>query len=443
MRYIASLVILFEVLFGQLERTSMTIYKDGLALIEHGLSWNLEEGSNTITWDSLSQGFIEGSSFLNLQNARILTQKLNKNTFHFQNHLKEKIGQNIEIKLINEREISGILLEFDKSNLSIQRRGNIIVFNLERIDYISTFEEERSRIYKPSLSWSIIPNDNVVGPIEGNLIYLSRGFKWNSIYKLIINRMQDSAELIIEANILNRSNLNFIDVNLKLIEGSLNNKNNLSRSKGIAKYSQTRDPVFQQNQFGDYHIYNLNQKINLMQNESLFARLYPSKNISFMKTYLFENGERNQKEEPLLVEYKIPNTEENNLGIPLPQGSIKLYQFANNKDIEFIGEDYIEQVTKGGAATIISGRAFDVIGKRTILNFDRQQKSEEASIMIEINNTLNRQINVRLIEHIRGDWVIRNASANYQKKDASTIHFSISIPANRSKTITYTYRKEL
>ncbi|MAV15567.1 MAG: hypothetical protein CMG08_01995, partial [Candidatus Marinimicrobia bacterium] len=171
MRYIASLVILFEVLFGQLERTSMTIYKDGLALIEHGLSWNLEEGSNTITWDSLSQGFIEGSSFLNLQNARILTQKLNKNTFHFQNHLKEKIGQNIEIKLINEREISGILLEFDKSNLSIQRRGSIIVFNLERIDYISTFEEERSRIYKPSLSWSIIPNDNVVGPIEGNLIY--------------------------------------------------------------------------------------------------------------------------------------------------------------------------------------------------------------------------------------------------------------------------------
>ncbi len=49
MRHMVSLIILFEVLFGQLEKTSMTIYKDGLALIEHGLSWNLEEESNIIT----------------------------------------------------------------------------------------------------------------------------------------------------------------------------------------------------------------------------------------------------------------------------------------------------------------------------------------------------------------------------------------------------------
>jgi len=39
--------------------------------------------------------------------------------------------------------------------------------------------------------------------------------------------------------------------------------------------------------------------------------------------------------------------------------------------------------------------------------------------------------------------VIRKASSNYQKKDATTIHFSISVPANRSKTVSYTYRKEL
>ena len=133
----------------------------------------------------------------------------------------------------------------------------------------------------------------------------------------------------------------------------------------------------------------------------------------------------------------------NNLGIPLPEGNIQIYQYLNEQDIEFIGEDHLSQVTKGEEATIISGRAFDVIGKRSIINFDRQQKSEEASIMIEINNTLSNQINVRLVEEIRGDWVIRKASSNYQKKDATTIQFSISVPANRSKTVTYTYRKEL
>ena len=83
-----------------------------------------------------------------------------------------------------------------------------------------------------------------------------------------------------------------------------------------------------------------------------------------------------------------------------------------------------------------------MVGKRTVLNYDRQQKSEEGSISIEVTNTLNTEIKVRLIEHIFGDWVIRDASANYRKKDASTIHIPLTITANGSQTVTYTYRKE-
>ena len=85
---------------------------------------------------------------------------------------------------------------------------------------------------------------------------------------------------------------------------------------------------------------------------------------------------------------------------------------------------------------------FNVVGKRKVLNYDRQRKSEEGTISIEVSNTLSKDIKVRLIEHIYGDWVIRDASANYRKEDASTIHFPLMIPANTSKIITYTYRKE-
>ena len=72
----------------------------------------------------------------------------------------------------------------------------------------------------------------------------------------------------------------------------------------------------------------------------------------------------------------------------------------------------------------------------------RQRKSEEASISLVISNTLNKSVDVRLIEHIYGDWVVRNASANYRKIDASTIYFNLSIPSESSRTVTYTYRKE-
>ena len=66
-----------------------------------------------------------------------------------------------------------------------------------------------------------------------------------------------------------------------------------------------------------------------------------------------------------------------------------------------------------------SKRAFNVVGKRKVLNYDRQRKSEEGTISIEVTNTLSKDINVRIIEHIYGDWVVRDASANYRKKDAN------------------------
>ena len=70
--------------------------------------------------------------------------------------------------------------------------------------------------------------------------------------------------------------------------------------------------------------------------ETLVTRLYTPRQINFEKTYLFENNEKSQKEEPLSIEYKIPNTIENNLDLPLPQGKIQLYQVLNSGNIEYI-----------------------------------------------------------------------------------------------------------
>lgn len=130
------------------------------------------------------------------------------------------------------------------------------------------------------------------------------------------------------------------------------------------------------------------------------------------------------------------------MGLPLPQGKIQLYQLLENGSVEFIGQDKIMQIPRNETAIVSSGKAFDVTGKRKVLNYDRQRKSEEASISLVISNTLNKSVDVRLIEHIYGDWVVRNASSNYRKIDASTIYFTLSIPSESSRTVTYTYRKE-
>ena len=441
MRIIIITISFLYFLTGQSNNAIITMYKDEIALIKQPVSWTLESDQNTITWDLLPVGIIKDSPFLSLDNARVKLQRLNQDVFRFSDRLFDFLGQTIDVELINGKSMSGKLIEVNDKTITLQRRRSVISFNRERIDYINASGLMENIVYKPSLTWNI-SYENRRNTIEGDLIYLSKGFDWDAIYRLILDESGNEANFLAEAYIINNSNLNFNNVALQLVEGKLK-KNGYSNLPPIMmRAAPQEDTQFTEDQLGDYDIYQLNESINLLARESITTRLYPSKTISFEKTYLFENDERRQKEEPLAIEYQIANTNENNLGVPLPKGKIQLFQTSNNGTIEFVGEDEILQVPKGETATIISGRAFDVIGKRVVLNYNRQKKSEETSISIIVTNILPQKIKVRLIEHIFGDWVIRDASANYRKEDASTIHFPITIPANGSQTVTYTYRKE-
>jgi len=77
-----------------------------------------------------------------------------------------------------------------------------------------------------------------------------------------------------------------------------------------------------------------------------------------------------------------------------------------------------------------------------VLNYDRQRKSEEAVIEVSVNNTWSETASVKILEHINGDWVIKDQSHDYIKKDASTIYFLIDVKPGKKEFITYTYRKE-
>jgi len=201
-------------------------------------------------------------------------------------------------------------------------------------------------------------------------------------------------------------------------------------------------PEMKQASLGDYHIYDAGNIKKLIAKESMTVRMYGPLSVDYQKIYVFENAERQQKEEPLKVELTLSNTEVHGLGIPLPAGKIDMYTFSGSGGIEYIGSDQMGQVPKGESSTVQAGYAFDITGKRKVLNYDRQRKSEEAVIEVSINNTRTDPVQIKIVEHINGDWVIKDQSHDYQKEDASTIHFLISLEPGKKEYITYTYKKE-
>ena len=314
--------------------------------------------------------------------------------------------------------------------------SGIISFNRSEIEFLgSKIENTDSPIFTPFLSWDL--KSKSAQDVEGELVYKSNNFTWTTVYRLIMQN-EEKGELIAEAVISNASDMSFETAKIQLVEGNLSKvkiktltPERMSRTFAVSKSEVPS--LMSSDALGDYYIYSLNNEHDLGAKENITIRMYGPLDIGYTKKYVFENSERRQKEEPLEVQLSMNNTESNGLGISLPGGKVEMYSFKQGRGLEYIGADNMGQVPKGQSTTLTSGRAFD---------YDRQRKSEEAVIEIRVTNARNEDVDVLLIEHINGDWVIKDESLNYQKKDASTIQFPLTLNAGETQSVYYTYRKE-
>ena len=418
---------------------TLTIYKDSFAIIKEPILWNLNDGKNITSFNNLSPNIILDSPFLNIEGVEVKSQTLNKNFYSTDAYLKKNIGSLVEVKPINDSSVQGALLDYNSSAVSINTNKGLIIFQRSRVEYIALKSSQVQNKFTPQISWEIFSEglDN----ITAELTYLTSGFSWKPIYKLQLSNSDATAALSISAEVVNNSNMNLLGVDIKVVEGLVPVGSN-KRSQNMSMVASRGDMSDKTSTLGDFYIFNLGSNLNLKALETIQFPLLDELLIDYEKKYIFENSEQDQKDEPLSIEISFENSKENNLELPLPSGVIYLYEKDIDGALSFIGKNNLSALYKGGSAVLDAGKAFDIIGKRRILNFDRQNNSEESTISIQIINTSNASIKVKAIEKIFGNWVIKESSSMYIKEDASTIYFPLEIEPDSSELITYTYRKE-
>ena len=436
------LIIFTKFIWAQSSKEStITVYKDGTALVKQEIIWDaVSKGRTNLKYGDIPKSIHKDTPFISIKNAQVLSQKLVEKTFSSDEYFSSKKGDIITIKLKNEKAVSGILLELTNKILTIQIKNSLRRFNRNNIEYIETGDIVSNPNFSPYLDWEV--KNNKAGNLKANLVYKLSNISWNAIYRLTTNG-QTKGELVVEGVISNNSSKNYINTNVNLVEGKINKVKSINNNNyGKMEMSRSLPNKNTPDALGDYHIYSAGKIKNFTAKENLTVGIYGPLNVNYEKNYVFENFERQQKEEPLKVEYTLSNTEKDGLGIVLPAGKVDIYTSSSKGGFEYIGSDRLGQVPKGESSTIQAGYAFDITGKRRVLNYDRQRKSEEAVIEVSINNTWSETASVKIIEHVNGDWVIKDQSHDYIKKDASTIYFLIDVKPGKKEFITYTYRKE-
>jgi hypothetical protein len=138
------------------------------------------------------------------------------------------------------------------------------------------------------------------------------------------------------------------------------------------------------------------------------------------------------------VYVEIANKKEDNLGIPLPKGTVRVYKKDGEGSLQFVGEDSIDHTPKDEKVRVKLGDAFDVVGTRKQIDWKKiAYDTYEAAFEISLRNHKKEDVAVKVIEPIPGDWKMISSSHDYKKTEAFTAEFSIPVPKDKETKLTY------
>ena len=318
-------------------------------------------------------------------------------------------------------------------------------------------------ITRPTLVWDVAANR--AGTHKTRVSYQTTGITWWADYNVTYSEgaHANACKLDVGAwvSIINQSGASYPDAKLKLIAGDVQRVTPPGRVQPAAIARATAAGAapagFEEKAFFEYHLYTLGRATTLPDNSTKQIELFPAaRGVPCEKTLVYYGSagfgygggpvtDRNygtQSNKKVDVYLGFKNAQENNMGMPLPSGRIRVSKLDDaDKTLEFIGEDTIDHTPKNEKVLIKLGSAFDVVGERRQVNFavDTSRKTMSEDIEVKLRNQKTEPVTVIVKENLYRwvNWQITAKTHDFEKQDARTVHFPIRIAAGAEVTLRY------
>ncbi|HZP17178.1 MAG TPA: hypothetical protein VFB00_04380, partial [Terriglobales bacterium] len=329
-------------------------------------------------------------------------------------------------------------------------------------------------ILKPTLNWLL--RTDTPGKFNAEISYASGGMTWQSDYNVVVQDDRtgegarshtDLLDLIGWITMQNHSGKTFDGASVKLMAGDINKiqgatlANRAYAAKEMAMLdAAAAPPVVREKSFDEFHLYTLQRPTTLRDEETKQVEFVRSTGIHAQRLFIYDGariadyayyspeqirGDVNYgtvSNPKIWIMEEFKNSEANHLGIPLPKGKLRFYRRDTDGHLEFVGENMIDHTPKDETIRVYTGNAFDVVGERKRTNYqvDSNRNWMGETFEIRIRNHKKDPIEVRAVEHLYRwtNWKITQYSAQYQKKDAQTVEFPVTVAPDGEKVITYT-----
>jgi hypothetical protein len=336
------------------------------------------------------------------------------------------------------RHYQGTLLGFDSRNFVLALdQGGVAVVSRDKITDIVLPPGDKGLIVKPTLFWTVKASRATSAQME--IAYITEGMNWHAEYVATLGRRDDTMGLASWVSIDNRSGATYSDAVLKLVAGEVHRvREKAAPRPEIALDMAARAGRIEERAFFEYHMYALEGTSTIRDMEVKQIQLFPETEVVTEKQYNFDHT----KGDRVRVVMRFENSADAGLGIPLPEGKVRVFKADVDGSLEFLGEDRIDHVPKDEEVKIYVGDAFDITVERKKTDMDKvSDRVVIETFEIEMANHKDEDVTVKVSEHIYGDWDIRKSSHPYEKIKADVAEFSVTVPTDERVVLTYTVRR--
>jgi len=440
---------------------ALTVYNSNLSLVRDVRQLTLPSGDSLLRFmdiaSSINPATVHFRSLTEPAKLNVAEQNYEYDLLDPNKLLQKFVGR--EVTLVRPRMASGTT-QYDEVKATllslngspVWKIGNEIVTggSYESI----RFPELPENLYeRPTLLWTLQNTGARRHRVEAS--YLTANLSWSADYVLNVAKDESSGDLDGWVTLVNHSGTAFKNASLQLVAGDLHRvvaqygMDEMKAMSRVAKEANAPAP-FQQESFSEYHLYSLNRRTSVFDQESKQISLLNASHFPLRKVYVVNGQSYYYRgaaqpgapvKDPVQVFYKFKNEEKSSLGMPLPAGTIRVYQADSRGGSLFAGEDHIDHTPKDEEISLHIGDAFDIVAERKQTDYRKlSDRLYEFEYEITLRNHKALPISVEVNEPIGGDWEMVSSSYKFTKTAAFAAQFDVPVDKDGTSVLKYRVR---
>jgi hypothetical protein len=439
---------------------SLTVYNSNIALVRDVRKLQVPRGVFDLQFmdiaATVNPATVHFRSLSEPSRVSVLEQNYEYDLLEPDKLLRKYVGR--DVTLVRRRQEGGATIEepvtarlLSYNQAPVWQIGKEIVTGLGA-DHIR-FPEVPGNLYsRPTLIWSLNNEGGLRHRVEAS--YLAGNLTWNADYVLTVGRDDKAADIDGWVTVNNGSGTAFRNARLQLVAGDLNRVQSATGRMELAERLARQDAAVSremtQESFGDYHLYTLDRKTTINNNQTKQVSMLGASSFPILKRYIvdgqvfyYRNAQHpgSPLKDVVKVVYQFKNEEKAGLGLPMPSGVVRVYQADSKGGVQFVGEDRIDHTPKDETLNVKIGHAFDVVATRKQIDFEKITSTVyEMEFEIVLRNHKTTTVSVEVNEPIGGTWRMLRSSHQWTKTDAWAAQFNVPVASNGEATLRYRVR---